>query len=130
MYDQIPHDVTVVLSISRKVLEKLNALQTTHDKTDKTTKAMKGFLPTLVHIKKKGSGIATSLRFELNSFSLVTIHAFDVGQRPFLDFVANQTKLRLDGVATCLTGEMSSVLKLSFYHPLSGESLFIMEYMR
>jgi hypothetical protein len=113
----LPHDITVILSISRKVVEKLNAIQTASKPPEKNTKAIKGFLPSIVHVKEKGSGIATNIRFELNRFS----YSFDTGRRPFLDFRSDLMKLRLDGVAACLTGDFSAVVKLDFNHPVSGK---------
>jgi hypothetical protein len=126
---QLPHDITVILSISRKVVEKLNAIQTA-SKPEKNTKATKGFLPSIVHVKEKGSGIATNIRFELNRFS----YSFDTSRRPFLDFKSDLMKLRLDGVAACLTGDFSAVVKLDFNHPVSGKyvlfvSVFICSFL-
>ena len=110
----------VILSISRKVVEKLKALGLREEQANNKCKAIKGFLPALIHAKEKGYGIATSVRIELNSFSLVSIYAFEMKKRPFLDFNIYQMKLSLDGVASCLAGVFSSTIKLRFYHPISG----------
>eukprot|EP00804_Cyclotella_cryptica_P006412 CCRYP_014275-RB/>CCRYP_014275-RB protein AED:0.05 eAED:0.05 QI:2525/1/1/1/0.91/0.84/13/302/2635 len=116
----MPHDVTVIISITRKVVERLQALRTLHGQTASQNKARKGLLPSLVYVKQRGSGIATNVRFDLNRFSFVSIHAFKLAhKRPFLDLNIDQLKIRLDGVAACLTGELSASLKLSFFHPIT-----------
>ena len=117
---QEPHDVTVILSISRKVIEKLKALGLREEQATNKCKAIKGFLPALIHAKEKGYGIATSVRIELHEFSVSSIYSFEMKKRPFLDFNTNQLKLRLDGVASCLAGDFSCTIQLRFYHPISG----------
>lgn len=112
--EQLSHDITVVLSIARKVVEKLSVKgEQGEDKRNM------GFLPALIHAKEKGSGVATDIRFELNSCSIVSMHSF---RRSFLDLQTNTLKLRLHGVLSCLAGELSTILKLSFCHPISGKS--------
>lgn len=115
--------MTVILSITRKVIEKLSSLQAASEGNDKNTKAIKGIFPTLIRVKEKGSGIATDIRLELSRFSIVSVHSFDTGQIPFLDLNADMLKLRLDGVSACLTGDLSTVVKLDFNHPISGKPL-------
>lgn len=118
--------MTVVLSITRKVVERLQALRTPDGQTAPQSKARKGFLSSFLHIKQRGSGIATSVRFDLSHFSFVSIHAFKSAHiRPFLDLNIDQMKIRLDGVAACLTGELSAIVMLNFFHPGSGMHVYL-----
>ena len=118
----MPHDITVIHSISRKVAEKLSALHAISNIASDKTRRSQGLLQTFVYAKEKGSGIATNVRCEILSFSILAIYE-GKDQEPCLDLNISQSKLRLDGVAACLTGELSSVIKLRFHHHISGMSL-------
>lgn len=115
----MPRDVNIIHSICRKVIEKLSALHATNKQSNDKAKPTPGLLRTLVYAKEKGSGIATNVRCEIMCISIVAIYE-EKGKKPCLDFNASHLKLRLDGVAACLTGELSSVIKLCVYHNVSG----------
>ena len=100
-------------------MENLNALQTPN-------RSAEGFPPVIIYRNEKGFGIATNIRFELNNFSLVLLHN---NKRPFVDFTVYQLKLRLIGVASCLSGEMTSEIKLSLYNPMIGKLVFDFNYL-
>ncbi len=115
----VPHDIQVITSVVRKVLEKLN-LVSRRDVGKKLTPFM--------HAKKKGSGIATTVRVELHSFSFVIMRSFkpkhDV--RPFLDVYANLMKVNVEGCAAFLI-DLSLQLGVKFFNPCALEWEDVME---
>ena len=117
-----PQDIRVVLSVTRKVAERLQLLQTSTQQQHphQHSTQIQSFVPALMHFKKKGSGIATRIRAELHSFSFVLMHAFQSmpGIRPFIDFNARQFKGRLEGCLAALSGELSTCLSLNFFNPV------------
>uniref|UniRef100_A0A7S4MS40 Uncharacterized protein n=1 Tax=Odontella aurita TaxID=265563 RepID=A0A7S4MS40_9STRA len=72
----------------------------------------------LLQFKKKGTGIATSVRFELQTFSFVLLRPFSshTGVRPLFDMNGNQTKGKLDGCLSALSGECSSLVSAFFFN--------------
>eukprot|EP00985_Skeletonema_marinoi_P000446 scaffold162_cov117-Skeletonema_marinoi.AAC.1 len=109
----VPHDIQVITSVIRKVLEKLNLVS----RRDIGKK-----LSPFMHAKKKGSGIATSVRAELHAFSFEIMRSFkpkhDV--RPFLNIYANQMKVNVEGCAAFLV-DLSLQLGVKFFNPCALE---------
>ena len=109
----VPHDIQVITSVTRKVLEKLNLV---------SRRDIRKKLSPFIHAKKKGSGIATSVRAELHSFSFVIMRSFkpkhDV--RQFLDVYANQVKVNVEGCAAFLV-DLSLQLGVKFFNPCASE---------
>lgn len=109
----VPHDIQVITSVARKVLEKLNLV---------SKRGVGKKLSPLMHSKKKGSSIPTSIRAELHTFSFVIMRSFkpkhDV--RPFLDIYASQMKVNVEGCAAFLV-DLSLQLGVKFFNPSALE---------
>eukprot|EP00970_Alexandrium_tamarense_P017406 scaffold9505_cov202-Alexandrium_tamarense.AAC.2 len=119
---KLPHDMTVVTSVTRKVWERLQVLKPSHARSS-STRMVKSFLPTLAPFKTKGSGVATRIRMDMNACSFVLLHSLKQGQetRPFLDFNLSEMKLTLEGCwGSCLTGDLCALAKVNFFNPISG----------
>ena len=115
----IPHDLYVVESIGRKVLEKLDLV---------SKRGIGKRLWPFLHSKKKGSSIRTSIKAELQKFSFVMMRAFRPKNlvRPFVDVHAAQMKLNVEGCAAFLA-DFSLLLGVKFYNPNTLEWEDLME---
>ena len=121
----IPHDIRVVSSVTRKVMERLQLVRTSENASQAQNKSsqMQTFVPPFVRFKKKGSGIATRIRAELQTFSIVLMYAFKrkTVTRPFFEFYSHHLKGRLEGVAAALSGELSTLAILNFFNPVVAD---------
>ena len=104
-----PHDLCVVESVGRKVLEKLDFL---------SKRGIGKRLWPFLHSKKKGTFIPTTIKAELQKFSFVMMRSFRPKNlvRPFVDVQATQMKLNVEGCAAFLA-DLSLLVGLKFFNP-------------
>lgn len=106
---QAPHDIRVVSSVVRKVVERLHLLKSASE--DKL----------VVRSKKKGARIATRIRGEVQSFSISFSHSFlKAGMRPFIAVNTSQLKAQLEGCIDAMSGEAAAQTQMQLFDPRAG----------
>ena len=105
----VPHDIQVITSVARKVLENSNLI---------SKRGIGKKLSPIMLSKKKGSSIPTSIKAELHTFSFVILRSFKPNHdvRPLLDFHASQMKVNVEGCAAFLV-DLSLQLGAKFFNP-------------
>ena len=109
----VPHDIQVITSVTRKVLEKLEFVSKRENGDT--------FSPFLLS-KSKGSSIPTCVRAELHIFSFLIIRSFKPRHhvRPFLDVSASAIKVNVEGCAA-FVADLGLQLGIKFYNPVALE---------
>jgi hypothetical protein len=76
------------------------------------------FLVSLIRYQKKGAGIATSIRFEIQRCSLILLEAYrsKQGTRPLFDFRFDAFKGRFGGCMTALSGECNASISVNHFN--------------
>ena len=114
-----PNDMMILLSISRKMLERLRAFDLQGQPTTLPGRPRpKGSALSLVRYQKKGTGIATRIRAEIHSFSFILLRAYrsKYGATELLDFNIRRLKGRLEGCMSALSGECNASIAVNFYN--------------
>jgi hypothetical protein len=108
-----PADITIMATIAKTMIQRLRAgmIDASHGL------ARKGFA-SLLRFRKKGSGIATRIRSEIQNISFVLLWAFksQVGAPNFLDFRLSQAKATLEGCISALSGELGATISVNFFN--------------
>lgn len=127
-----PNDLTIMTSVSRKMFDRLRSagLPTTHSSTKTLSTGISKFPFTVMsRYQKSGSGIATSIRIEVQEFSFVLLRAYKshYGAPEFMDFNVRQLKGNLGGCVSALSGEFSAVIAVNFLNPEVSDWEYVME---
>jgi hypothetical protein len=111
-----PNDLSIMMNISRSLFERLRAFGVQNDK--QLPIAKKSMFSTLIRYQKKGTGIATQIRSEVQKFSFVLLRAYRsyFGAPEFLDFNITQVKGVFDGCVSALSGEISATVCVNFFN--------------
>lgn len=114
-----PNDFSIMINILRRMVDRLRVFGSQVPLTDETH-APKPLSPiqTLVRYRKKGTGIATTIRTEIHAFSFVLLRAFKshAGAPEFLDFNIEQIKMKLEGCMSALSGDCSALLSINSFN--------------
>jgi hypothetical protein len=72
----------------------------------------------IIRYKKKGTGIATSIRVEVQYCSFVLLQAYrsKQGTQPLLDFSVKDLKGKFEGCVSALSGEYSAVVSVKHFN--------------
>lgn len=114
-----PNDISILVNISRKMLERLRGFGVNYQQQSSTEKDFpRQTAPSLIRYQKKGTGIATQIRAEIHTFSFVLLRAFrsKYGATELLDFNVTQLKGKLEGCLSALSGECTSCLAVNFFN--------------
>ena len=115
-----PNDLSILISIVDIMRQRLRGIQgfTTIPSAKRAPKQNKGPLSSFLKYQTKGTGIATNIRVELQTFSFVVLRTFQsrFGAPEFLSFNLNQFKARLNGCLSALSGECTSQISVGFYN--------------
>lgn len=117
-----PNDLSIMINILSKMVERLRAFGSPApaDKAMTPTPASQkpGPLSSLIRYQKRGTGIATRVRAQVEAFSFVLLRAYKslVGAPEFLDFNIKDLKGKLEGCMSALSGECSATLSVNFYN--------------
>lgn len=113
-----PNDLSIFLNISLKMFEKLRAfgVQSPAEKS-RGPRRMRP-LASIVRYQKRGTGIATTVRIEVQAFSFVLLRAYKsfVGAPEFLDFNVNLLKGKFTGCVSALSGECTASFAIRFFN--------------
>jgi len=111
-----PNDLSIMVNISQTMFHRLRAfgIQGTGEPFAKRKSAFS----TLIRYQKKGTGIATRLRAEVQTFSFVLLRAYQshFGAPEFLDFNVKEVKGLFEGVRSALSGECSAFVSVNFFN--------------
>lgn len=98
-----PNDLSIFLNICKKMFERLRAFGGISSELEEKKPSIRPRrahpLATIIRYQKKGTGIATRIRAEVQEFSFVLLRAYKsfVGAPEFLDFKVEELKGRLEG---------------------------------
>jgi hypothetical protein len=114
-----PNDIFIIKSVVDRVMQRLQKFQADeqlHSLTD--TNRKRKVLSSLIRYQKKGTGIATNIRFEIQRFSFVLLEAYrsKQGTRPLFEFCFDEFKGSFDGCMTALSGECSAVISINHFN--------------
>eukprot|EP00536_Pseudo-nitzschia_multiseries_P006274 jgi/Psemu1/318867/estExt_fgenesh1_pm.C_1300027 len=126
-----PNDLSILISIVEIMRQRLKGIQGfAYGPRDKrVNKEEKNSLSSLLKYQKKGTGIATNIRVELQNFSFVVLRTFQsrYGAPEFLSFNLNHLKTRLNGCVSALSGEFITDISVDFYNSEVSEWEYAVE---
>lgn len=115
-----PNDLSILISIVDIMMQRLRGIQDIDALTEpkRGSKSEGISFSTLMKYQKKGAGIATSIRVEMQKFSFVVLRTFQskYGAPEFLSFNLKDVKARLGGCVSALSGECTAVICVDFYN--------------
>lgn len=108
-----PNDLAIIIRIARTMYDRSLAFTEIDLGSDKMST-----LASLTRYQKKGTGIATRIRAEIQTFSFVLLKAYKSysGAPEFLDFNIKTIKLVIEGCLSALTGECTSIISVNFFN--------------
>ena len=98
------YDLTIMKDITFAMIERF--LSFGSKKNDKL----------LMKYKRKGKGIAESIRFEFQELSFILLQSLELGVRPLFDFSLQGVKGKLEGCSSALAGELSVISEVNFFN--------------
>lgn len=118
-----PNDLFIMKSVIDRIMQRLQSFGL-HTQVEPSHLAMvnkqprRRMLSSLIRYQKKGTGIATGIRVEIQRFTFVLLEAFrsKQGTRPLFDFSINEFKGRLGGCMTALSGECGASLSVKHFN--------------
>lgn len=111
-----PNDISIMSNIARTMIERLKAFgiqQGAESNADR-----RSAFSSLVRYQKKGTGIATRIRGEIQTFSFVLLRAYKshFGAPEFLDFNIKHLKGLFEGCMSALSGECSALVAVNSFN--------------
>ena len=108
-----PNDLSIMINITRRMMDRLRAFGSRVPGPDAPSP-----LTSFVRYQKKGTGIATNVRAEVDAFSFVLLRAFKShsGAPEFMDFCVQQVKLKLGGCMSALSGEITAQMSINSFN--------------
>jgi len=117
-----PNDIFIIKSVVDSIYQRLQRFGIDASRTDgvrhSKTKRSRQVLTSLIRYQKKGTGIATAIRFEIQNFSFVLLEPYrsKQGTRPLFDFSFNEFKGRFGGCMTALSGECNASISVKHFN--------------
>jgi hypothetical protein len=125
-----PNDISIVTNISWTMYDRLRAFSVNKDLNHERPSFEKflRFSP-LIRYKKKGTGIATRVRAEVQTLSFVLLRSYKshYGAPEFLDFNIQEVKASLEGCLSALSGDVSGSISLNFYNSDARDWEYVLE---
>lgn len=114
-----PNDLSTFLNVGMKMYERLRSFGINETTETVPMDRHQGPLHMLVRYQKKGTGIATSLRVEVQEFSFMLLRAFKsvVGAPQFLDLRVDALKGNFEGCLSAMSGDVNGFTYLNFFNP-------------
>jgi hypothetical protein len=109
-----PNDLSTMSSVSRTMIDRMKFFSDSHLGKRQSHQNLKT-LSRLIRYQKKGTGIATSVRAQVQSVSFVLLQVYKshIGSPEFLDFRLEQVKMTLEGCLSALSGECTSTFSIN-----------------
>lgn len=111
-----PNDMFILFNITRAMIERLMAFGI--DESDDKSAFRRNAISSLVRYQKKGTGIATRIRSEIQTISFVLLRAYKShsGAPDFLDFNVKHVKGLFEGCMSALSGECSALIAINSFN--------------
>jgi hypothetical protein len=111
-----PNDMSIFINISRTMFERLRAFGI--QQGFENNGGRRNIFSSLIRYQKKGTGIATRVRAEIQTLSFVLLRAYKshFGAPEFLDFNVKHVKGLLEGCMSALSGECSALAAVNFFN--------------
>ena len=124
-----PNDFTIMSNISKSMVDRLREISVPEIKEFSIRDNNLGSFSSFLSYQKKGIGIATAIRIEVNSVSFVLLKAYKsyLGSPEFLDFCLSDLKGRFDGCMSALSGDTSAQLSVNFFNSNASAWEYAME---
>ena len=109
-----PNDLSTMSNISRTMVDRMKLFGEAYGERRKSRQRLRA-LSNLIRYQKKGTGIATSVRAQVQSVSFVLLQVYKshIGSPEFLDFRLEQVKMTLEGCLSALSGECNTTLSVN-----------------
>jgi hypothetical protein len=113
-----PNDVSIMINIARAMIERLRAFGTEDGVDDPAASIRRNNLSSLIRYQKKGTGIATRIRAEIQTVSFVLLRAYKChcGAPDFLDFNIKQVKGIFEGCLSAMSGECAALVAINSFN--------------
>jgi hypothetical protein len=125
------NDIAIIDTVSRKMWERMNAFRSESimEVEPDAPRGHKPYLHSTLRYQKKGIGVATCIRIELQSFAFVLLRAYksNSGAPEFIDFQIRELKGKFDGCISALSGELHTEVSMSFFNTDMTEWEFVVE---
>lgn len=133
-----PEDIKILATISRYVFERLRTFsdqnwperkQSGSDKSTDTGKQTLSMGSSIIRYQKKGTGIATRLRVEIQLLSFVLLKTYrpNIGAIPIFDLNVKALKANVEGCMSALTGEIAALVSTNFFNRELGDWEYAIE---
>ena len=133
-----PEDIQILNTICRYVFERLRTFGTqswsggNKSDNDRSAESRKKALPigsSIIRYQKKGTGIATRLRLEIQLLSFVLLRTYrpSVGVIPIFDLNVKALKGNVEGCVSALTGEIAALVSTNFFNTELGDWEYAIE---
>lgn len=132
-----PEDIKILTTVSRYVLDRLRTfgIQSCfggdRDMGDRGSESrpQARSIGSIIRYQKKGTGIATRLRLEVQLLSFVLLRTFrpDVGAIPIFDLNVRALKGLVEGCMSALSGEISALVSGNFFNTEVGDWEYAVE---
>lgn len=111
-----PADLSIVTSVSKTMVSRLRAFNS--PQTVLSNKRRTKGVSAMLRYQKKGTGIATRIRAEIQNFSFILLRAYksQFGAPEFLDFRVNGVKCLLEGCVSAMSGECTANVSINLFN--------------
>ena len=108
------NDVFVMKLVTERMIRRFQNFRAFQDSSVSKEKRR----PSILRYHKKGTGIATSFRLEVQTVSFILLEAYRlrIGTRPLFRFVMDETKANLSGCVTAFSGDCTSTIQASHFN--------------
>jgi hypothetical protein len=116
-----PNDLWTMINICRTMIDRMKAFGSNGDTGLRKRRKLRA-LASLIRYQKKGTGIATSVRGQVQSLSFVLLRAYKshLGSPEFLDIKLDNLKMTLEGCLSALSGECAASISVKVFNSDSG----------
>jgi hypothetical protein len=117
-----PNDAFIIKSVGDSIHQRLQRFVVSNSQCQGVMRSQarrpRRVLHSLVRFQRKGAGIATAIRFEIQHVSFVLLEAFrsKQGTRPLFDVRFSSFKGRFNGCMTALSGECNASISVNHFN--------------
>jgi hypothetical protein len=117
-----PNDLMIMLSIFSKMFDRLRVVDLSHGVNTELQEQRNGPrarpFSSVVRYQRKGTGIATRVRLDVQTFSFVLLRAYKShsGAPEFLDINLQEIKGHLEGCLSALSGDCCAEVSVKFFN--------------
>jgi hypothetical protein len=125
-----PNDLLLIASVVDTIYERLQRFGRHDLVTMRESHSARQPMSSLVRYQKKGTGIATSIRFEIQHLSVILLEPYQSkqGTRPLFDVRFNDLKGILRGCISALSGDCNTIFSINHFNFDLGEWESTMEH--